>query len=274
MVVKDVLVQVDDTPEAAARVALAARLAASQEARLTGLCVRPELEVPIAARASGDTRLEEVLARASVDSLDRVRDLFENSAAGVPNHRWIEVEGEPGSVIGAVALHSDLVVVGPADGERAGVRCCSAIVLSGAPTLTVPPEFSGDVPFRRVLIAWNGGREAARAVRHGLPFLKSAEAVEILIVGTGAPRPGGGGHAPGSGLAEYLDLHRVATNVKIVVPDHGKSVAALILERAGTFGADLIVMGGYGRSRAREVLIGSTTHQLLSRAGVPILVAH
>lgn len=275
MLVRDVLVHVDGGAETGGRVAVAARLAAALKARLTGLCVRPPLEVPLAAQASGDTRLAEVLERATIDGVNRVYDLFERVTAAVAaDRRWLVVEGEAGSAIAAAALHSDLVVVGPFEAERAGTSGDSIVIASGAPTLVVPPRVSAEVPPRRVLVAWNGGREAARALRDALPLLRIAEEVEIVIVAHGPRPPDTGRDEPGAALLDHLALHGVTARVAIVPSDPVKGVAALVMERAGMVRADLIVMGGYGRSCAREVLVGSTTHKLLARAPVPILMAH
>jgi nucleotide-binding universal stress UspA family protein len=121
-----------------------------------------------------------------------------------------------------------------------------------------------------VLLAWDGGRTAARAVGDAMPFLEKAKQVEVVIVGAKPPKSD---EVPGADLGEHLARHGITTTVKrITAPDN--NVASTILSHAADSSADLIVMGGYGHSRLREFVLGGVTRGLLESMTVPVLMSH
>ena len=123
-----------------------------------------------------------------------------------------------------------------------------------------------------VLVAWNASRESTRAVTDALPLLARAKSVAVLVVD---PEEAGGKHgdSPGADIALHLARHGV--NAKAYpTPSGGVEVGDVILSRASDIGADLIVMGAWGRSRARELVMGGATRSLLERMTVPVLLSH
>ena len=123
----------------------------------------------------------------------------------------------------------------------------------------------------RVLIAWNDGDEALRAVRAALPLLRTAGSADIAIIDP--PRTASGRPEPGGALASYLARHGIAAEVSILArtePD----IADILIRRAREIGAGLIVMGAYGHTRLREAIIGGATRHMLERARLPVLMAH
>jgi nucleotide-binding universal stress UspA family protein len=124
----------------------------------------------------------------------------------------------------------------------------------------------------RVLVAWDGGREAARAVNDALPILERATAVKALLIN---PSDASNGHRrePGADIALHLARHGVkVTAARTVARDI--SVADAILAEISDYGADLLVMGAYGHSRAREFMLGGVTRQMLTTMPVPVLMSH
>ena len=118
---------------------------------------------------------------------------------------------------------------------------------SGRPVLLVPFVHKAPLSLTRVLVAWDGGRTAARACADALPFLTQAELVEVVTVDERREKP----DTPiGTGIAETL------------------------LSYAADAGADLLVMGGYGRSRLREFVLGGATRGILEAMTLPVLMAH
>src|SRR5690606_4452572 len=146
------------------------------------------------------------------------------------------------------------------------------VMRCGRPVLLVPYAGRFEAVGRRVLVAWDAGREAARAVRDALPLLKRAEHVEV--VSFNPDRPGARhGPIPGADLAAYLARHDVKVHVS---QQHGDDieVGEQILSRAADLHSDLIVMGAYGHSRLRELALGGATRTLLASMTVPVLMSH
>jgi nucleotide-binding universal stress UspA family protein len=171
-----------------------------------------------------------------------------------------------------MARHTDLCVVGQPSEEtpepEAGRLVEAAFMDSGRPALVVPYIGAAPEPSRRILVAWNGSREAARAVHDALPFLLAPERTTVLIVD---PQAQGSevGEPPGADLAR----HGVRVEVKSV-PGGGLVAGDAILAQAADEGADLLVMGGYGHSRLREMVLGGATRHLLVQMTLPVLLSH
>jgi len=179
------------------------------------------------------------------------------------------------SALGAVrlnALYADLVVAGqPEPDDPYAADFAAELVLSvGRPVLFVPYAGHYAACGKRVLVAWNASREAARAVSDALPLLARAESVEVVAFD---PDRGDHGETPGADFSLYLARHGVkATAARQRAPS--LDIGAQILSRAADTGADLIVMGGYGHSRLREVVLGGATRSLLEAMTVPVLMSH
>ncbi|MGE3784262.1 MAG: universal stress protein, partial [Alphaproteobacteria bacterium] len=183
----------------------------------------------------------------------------------------------PGDSAEFIALLSaaDLVVVGQTlDDYRlpGGFRPEDVIVGSGRPVLVVPyaGEFAGIG--RRVLVAWDGSREAARALHDALPLIAKAEAAAVVGVSmreTDAERA----HPSLDRIVRHLGRHGIAARLDEPVGSD-VPIADLLLSRAADFDADLIVAGAYHHSRFREALIGGVSRGLLDHATVPLLMSH
>ena len=122
-----------------------------------------------------------------------------------------------------------------------------------------------------MLAAWDGSAPAARALGDALPLLRRAERVALAVVD---PERLGGrvGEQPGADMAAHLARHGVRVEVQ-AVPSGGLATADVLLDLAADTGADLLVMGGYGHSRLRELAFGGTTRDVLGRMTVPVLLA-
>lgn len=164
---------------------------------------------------------------------------------------------------------SDLIVLaragGPAEGE-ASAAFDVALFDTGRPTILVPAKpvaAIGDT----VAVAWNQTREAARAVGGAMPILTKAKTVVILTGRESAASP------EPSELANYLAAHGVSAKTWAFSPKSG-SIGDELLAEAQKAGADLMVMGAYGHSRLRELVLGGATRGVLSRGAIPVLLAH
>lgn len=172
------------------------------------------------------------------------------------------------------ARHADLVVIGGADGSNAhaGLSFRSLLLRSGRPVLVVPAGARLATPARRPLLAWKPTPEATRAIHDALPLLAPDAELELLVVD---PRVSEHGHGqdPGADIARHLARHGLRVRIASV-PAAGRSVGEAILQQARETGADLLVMGGYGHARWREVVLGGATRSVLAHTTLPVLFAH
>ena len=141
---------------------------------------------------------------------------------------------------------------------------------SGQPVIVLG---AGDKPMptaKRVVMAWNGEPEAAKAIHCSLPLLQSAQDVHLVMIDPEMPKSGS---APGDDMAVFLTRHGLKVTVD-QLSSGGREVGDVLLQHAGEKHADLIVMGAYGHSRLREWLLGGTTRDLLAESKLPVLMVH
>jgi nucleotide-binding universal stress UspA family protein len=144
------------------------------------------------------------------------------------------------------------------------------VLLEAGRHLFLVPDLPPD-RLRRALIAWNESREAARAVHEALPYLLEVEATDVVVVDD--DRIPDVDPAPGAELVKHLRHCGVEATLETV--KRGKDgVSATLLSEAERRQADLIVMGGYSRSRLREKVFGGPTYDLLHTSPVPLIIAH
>lgn len=185
-----------------------------------------------------------------------------------PSAAWNEQTGNDHEVIARAGRTADLIVLArPAskDDLRARLAAEGALFGSGRPALIVPAEAVMDLSAGAV-IAWNGSREAARALGAALPFLSSAKTIEILSVGDGENRGVDAGSAQ-----SYLAWHNIKAKVTHCEPEG--SVADTLLARARV-ASGLLVLGAYSHTRFREMIFGGVTEQVLTSSDVPLLMCH
>src|SRR6267154_55945 len=183
----------------------------------------------------------------------------------------------PSADSGESAMHArygDLAVVarqGPGDQQVGPTGLVESLVLtSGRPTIVLPPRCTA-TPIRRILVGWNAGREATRAVADALPLLVRADTVEVLVVDRNG-HFAGHGEEPGADVARHLARHGAQVEVR-QLSSGGKDVGRLLLSRAAAFRADLIVMGAYGHSHLSEWIFGGVTRTVLHEAELPVLIS-
>ena len=274
MTFKDILVHVDDGPRAALRLELAGRIAAGGQSHLIALNVRDQAELPshLTAQFGGD--INRIRARGDAEAAARTQAMVEafQTPSGV-TREWRDVAGLLTETVALHARYADLVVVGQAEEGDDSPRLADELFMAvGRPVLVVP--FAGRFPTlgHRVLVAWNASREATRAVHDALPLLRAAEQVRVIAINPGHGMAGHG-DIPGSDICLHLSRHGVnAVGEHIRTED--LDVGEMLLSRAADEDADLIVMGAYGRSRLREMVLGGATRRMLESMTVPVLFSH
>lgn len=276
---KSIVVHLDYSKHCGARVEAAARLAVGFGAHLVGVHAVEGLGVPEEVQTA-------FMAGVAVQRDDgtevhpsAIQETFARRAEsiGVTQYEFRSAIGDAVNIVSTHARYADLLVVGQNDPDERGTGVAPTfpemVVLSCARPVLVVPYYADSFPKlgSRVMVAWNGSREATRVVTDALPLLQRAQQVTILAVNPGAS--GSHGEIPGADLALYLARHGVkaeaaqtfATDIKI---------GDALLARASDLDIDLIVMGGYGHSRVREIVLGGVTQTLLSHMTAPVLMSH
>jgi len=193
------------------------------------------------------------------------------------SHEWRPVRSPGGdSAISALASarSADLVVVRQPDREADEDMASNVEALlfeGGRPVLFLPSDGKLASPIKRVLIAWDGSREAARATHDALPLLKAAESVEIVIVDP-HKLPDIDAPLAGTDIASCLSRHDIHANVTTVSKGSG-STAEAIAAQVRASNADLVVMGAYTHQRLREWLFGGVTRAFLEKSPVAVLMS-
>ncbi|HEX8610777.1 MAG TPA: universal stress protein [Telluria sp.] len=282
---KTILVHVDESPQAAVRIDAAARLAIEHNAHLIGTALT-NLPPRLLALSGLDPSLPPMQApllelRRLADS---ALDAFEQRAAalGVLSVERRRLEEELGLGMSLQARYCDLVVIGQHDAAHPlpGVRADFpeyVLLNSAKPVLVVPATGAQGPPVgQHIVVGWNGSAPASRAIASAIPLMQRARQVDVVVVDA---RGQGDLHGamPGADLALYLARHGLRVNVRNIdshaTPGRADAGRALLAAAAET-GADLIVMGAYGRSRFREVLLGGATRTVLRASTVPLWMMH
>jgi nucleotide-binding universal stress UspA family protein len=281
---KDILVALDTMPSTRRRVELAAALAQRFDGHLVGVHAALAAVPP---RARGyfeyfDQSLLEPLYRDFGEKLqaeaEASREVFEATAnrLGI-SAEWRLVSGYPSETIALHGRYADLIVLGQLDPDDLQARLLRPLpeevaLAAGRPVLVTPYAGSWDRIGGRVLVGWDASREATRAVNDAMPLLAAAEAVTVIAVDPAAG-PAGHGEVPGADIALHLARHGVTATIESTV-SAGIGIGNALLSRASDLEADLLVMGAYGHSRIRELLLGGATRTIIESMTLPVLLSH
>lgn len=274
---KTILAHFDSTERAAARLRVAASVAEDFDAHLAAVysIMSPLYSEPFV--ADGGAFVAQELLRFQERKDADAQAAFERLAPTLGRAvEWRSEAGDPAAVVNEHGRYADLVVIGQYDDDAPNDTTPDfigrVIMGSGRPVLVVPYTGKFETVGRRVMVSWNASREAARAVSSALPMLRRAADVQVTTFNA---KPGRGGHGdvPGADIATFLARHGVKANVSGST-SKDVDIGNLILSRADDFQSDLIVMGGYGHSRAFEFVMGGATRTLLEAMTVPVLFAH
>jgi nucleotide-binding universal stress UspA family protein len=259
------------TAEDPAAFELAARLAKGFGARLVGL-EPPSYGVMSMAWADagmgapiGGGLAEDAEERQRVAA---VKQAFDARAMGLTSE-WRAADDSGPTAIGIIGRAYDLIVM-PQPGALPKMPESvfeTALFDSGRPVLVVPPRFSGMVG-KKILFAWNGSTESARAISLAMPVMSRAEAIDVLSV-DGAMVPG-----PSSAeIADSLRSHGLNVTSQHVKPGT-RTAGQTIVDTAIAGGCDLIVKGAYTQSRLRQMIFGGMTRHLIMQSPLPVLFSY
>lgn len=269
---RNILLHVDSSSQFMNRLAVARLYAARFGAEVTGLyAVTPWLlQYPAAIDGSG-----EIFAQLSAFDEERrtaTRNDFLDATLGDSTVRWAQLRSQSPYDFALEALCSDLVVLGqrndndPARDDVPTDFAAHTLFKSGKPTLVVPVD-QQTISFPSVVVvAWNNTRESARALCAALPILRHATLAHIVCWRQDE-------ESGLSALAHHLGLHGVRFDLHVERETEG-DIGADLLDFARRKRADLLIMGCYGHSRAREWVFGGVTKRVLKSTTLPVLMCH
>jgi nucleotide-binding universal stress UspA family protein len=251
-------------------------LAAQRRAHLAvGICV-PRIEVGSAIPIA---KVRGLVTGANSERLERAEGLAQKyvtqaKLAGVTVSTRIFNASytESRDALARYARVNDLSVMQRSDGALSLEKDLAEECLfnSGRPVLSVPPDWSRKFALKTILIGWDGSARAARAVADSMTLLAAAETVDIACV-AGDPRPGK--TIAGAEIAEHLARHCRKVSVSELAAKKG-DVAKTLLDHAKAISADLLVMGGFGHARFKEMLLGGVTQSMLAGAPLPVFMSY
>jgi nucleotide-binding universal stress UspA family protein len=291
MALKDLLVCVDPTPAGDIRLKLALNLARANQAYLTGAYPLPPAQAGHGLAGFGGISAMTGIAEEPMSPGGAVSEVFhEAEVADRAEHRFKDelrlagIDGEwhalpdddPVELV-EFAKSVDLTIMGqrpPSSGSDGAARFRpeDIVIAAGRPVLVVPYAGSFETIGKRILVGWDGTREANRALNDALPLLTKAEAVTVMYVGTNERDLEQ--HWPAlERIVGHLRRHGINATAEGTLRS-GLAISDILLSRAADFAADMIVTGGYHHSQLREALLGGVSRDLLDHMTVPVLMSH
>ncbi|MDV7339166.1 universal stress protein [Terasakiella sp. A23] len=277
MKLSKIMVYQDDNAHCVNWTKYAAHLATQQDAQLTGLFVGPNtsnlgmfddaLQKAIKKNIDQDSQPSS-LAKAQFDDTIGKFDIASN---------FVITNDDPSIALRRKARFYNLVVTGQPDNASSAMQdekgaLSHLLIGSGRPVIVVPRDHAKEPDFSRITIAWDGGRESTRAFFDSLPFLETAESVEVVTIKSDD-------HSRPFSIAKTDDVTAMLTDLGIkatskILEAKEKRSGQLILESAQNHQSSLIVMGAYGHSRLREMVLGSATRSLIMNTDIPVFMSH
>ena len=272
---RDLLVHVDGGEFGRRRVQFAVDLAERLDARLSGLHVTPPVEVPPLYKPS---RVAEVAAELSAElALDApaAAAVFSEETTGrLTDTCWFEAKGDVAQGVSKRARYVDLVILGQYEWqgtpERHPLPIAHSVVLRcGRPVLIVPATVQPS-SLARIAVAWDGSREAVRAVHDALPLLRLSRSVQIVTMMSPSTEDN---EVDSESLSAHLVKHGIETGTDILQIRTDEEHASLRKQiEQGHY--DLLVMGGYSHPLWLEFIFGGATKSILLSSKIPVLVSH
>jgi nucleotide-binding universal stress UspA family protein len=278
MIIKDIVVNLSVAEGGSYAGDYAVSVAAALDAHVTGIAFAYDPIVPVASTGYIPPEVIETQQRDSEDAAKAAMSHFSAAAdrAGVtaePTMLAASFAGA-GEQFGQIARRFDLAIVGQAEPDKGGtveeLIAESVLFESGRPVVMVPYIQKAPLKLDRVMVCWDGSRQAARAIADAMPLLERAGLVEVVIV---TNERGKKDEIPGADMGQHLARHGLKVDIKRI-SEGSIDIADALLSHAADFSADFVVMGGYGHSRLREFVLGGVTRNILRSMTAPVLMSH
>ncbi|HEY9079890.1 universal stress protein [Magnetovibrio sp.] len=272
MAIKDILVHVGNSARQGC-VDVAAALAAQHGAHVMGVHVTTPPDIPPYIEAQLGADVIDAQVRFGEEMAAEAKAAFDQGlGANNISTEWRTMRGDLIEGIQAYGRYADLVIVGQVNPDEPAMSSsedvAGRLALSlGRPVLAVPYAGSFATVGKRVLVAWDGSRAAARAMGDAMALMRQADAVEVLGVNVEE------GDSGGQDAVAHLSRHGIKA-VARTVQARDMEPGAMMLSHAADFGADMLVMGAYGHARWRELVMGGVTQHMLEHMTIPVLMSH
>ena len=277
---KTVLVALNEINRLDALNAAAVRIASLDGAFVRGLYTIPAAQIYPSTGFEAVPQMFEGHQTFFKNNLIKVKSAFEGTMKQAQlEHKFVSIEGRSPLISDEIIGHgksADIIIASATDpAEVSGVELdCIERVLVGAgrPLLVLPRSNEPVLNLDRIVVGWNGGREAARSVFDSLPLLQAAKSVDVVCVDSRREErvtP----EQPGRRIVAMLERHKVNAVPK-TIEGRGESAGKALLKHAVEIDAGLVVMGAYGHSRLREFVFGGATRHVLDDMTRPVLMSH
>jgi nucleotide-binding universal stress UspA family protein len=277
MSIRNILVAYNGLPGSGAALHGAVRMQQYFDAHLTGLYAHGGSRLSSQIKPWMPKRVKEAIMEVETRGSEEILNSFNEICADVPREKlhWIDNGGPVQHTVASYARLFDITVLGmherTASPEQSHIEIYPDRVAfdSGRPVMIFPAGYRGSVFNSKAVVAWDGGRAAARALADAMNILETETSVEIVSVGRSPLQ----GSLPGVNVMTVLARHDM--DVRLAeLPRGRKSIADTLVEHCEKTGAGLLVMGAYEHSPLREDLIGGVTHDIALRASLPVLMSH
>jgi nucleotide-binding universal stress UspA family protein len=272
MVMKDIAVFVDPTPDGDDWLRVAASIAKTHKARLTGVYVVRHSR-PFPSYVRGYYAIQSLISnwfvseqRCAVQNCKRFTNVVEQYRIQT-NFRVVCSDTDTNRRIILNSFLADMVVIGQKAPHGLPDRWRPEHLLSacGFPLLVVPTGWQDKIVAGRIIIAWNASKEARRAIADAIPLLAAAQSVTVFAVDPSEDQSS-------IDVAFHLGRHGVRAKIEHVISS-GAPVAEVILSKASKHDADLVVIGAYGHARSARMIFGGVTQAILKEATIPVLMS-
>jgi nucleotide-binding universal stress UspA family protein len=270
---KNIIAFADGSEAGLARVRMGFDLASESQAHLEARHLYKVWAAPTGVGAAAvQDAYAELLAMADAEALKAIEAL-RIPGANFSVHAQSNARLPIADAAAIAARRSDLAIAGLPEREDEDSIVHGALLGGGAATLLLPNWISPRGFGKRVLVGWKGSPQAARAVRAALPILAKADSVRILVLDPGGEDAGESDEAM-QYLAACLARHGVKVGAPLLMKSSLEEAAEALENEAEEFGAELLVLGAYAHSRAREWVFGGVTRHMLKRSRLPLFLAH
>jgi hypothetical protein len=272
---KDIVVCINEAEGRDNTIAAAARFAKDINANLTGLYVRVRDMPAIGPYGYISEEIARDIQKTEDDRAAKAKESFASITAELTTEaNWLEVAESQHPL--KIIAYADLVVTNqvtydPRQGRSNMSFVNNLILETGKPVILIPNGWQEPTFGANIVLGWNESREACRAVQDSMPLLQKANHVEAICVNY----KGADEAVDVSEISLYLSRRNVSNSFKLAVTDdHLNSPEKVLHAKAVKYSADLIVIGGYGHARLREIILGGVTRFLTKNSTIPVLFSH